>query len=397
MTRISLWRSSILAAAIAIAGGCGGGGGGGIPFISYPVNFAVAAGDFAHDGRTGVASVGAAISNQTNYVDVFLPGSNGQYANPVMHTIVPLYVSLTAVDLNHDGLPDLIAFNETTNSGSILMLFNDPAQPGTFNTQQTLTVGAPVGNVAFGDLNGDGLIDLAVANGSDISVFQQNTQAPGTFQGPQIVSSNSTGGVAIGDLNGDHLADIAISTPNGLTVLFQSGTTPGTYQAVPLGTISDAGARYIYIADVDGDGLNDLIVSGPADASGSVASVLVLLQDRQNPGHFLAPVSYATLGDAFNAVIVDLTGTGNGLPDLVVGASGGASVLLHDPAHPGSFLAAANYTQTDSTGLTVGDVNGDGLPDIIVPNFSGSTTVPFPGVLLQDAAHPGQFLPLSSL
>jgi hypothetical protein len=397
LTRNRSLRPALLLTAITITGGCGGGGGDGTPYISYPVNFAVAAGDFANNGGTEVASVGALIANKTNYIDVFLRGSNGQYLNPVMHTIVPGYTSLISVDLNHDGLPDLVAFNETTNSGLILMLFNDPAQPGTFKTMQTLTVSAPVGTVAVGDLNGDGLIDVAVANGSDVSLFMQSAQAPGTFQGPQIVSSTNTGGVAIGDLNGDHVADIAISTANGLTVLFQSSTTPGTYQAVPLGTFADAGARYIYIADVDGDGLNDLIVSGPADGSGAVSSLLVLLQDKQNPGHFLAPVSYATLGDAFNAVVIDLTGTGHGPPDLIVGASDGASVLLHAPAHPGSFLAAANYTQTDSSGLAVGDVNGDGLPDIIVPNFSGSTTLPFPGVLLQDAAHPGQFLALSSL
>jgi hypothetical protein len=47
-------------------------------------------------------------------------------------------------------------------------------------------------------------------------------------------------------------------------------------------------------------------VNGPLDASG-VSSTLVLLQDKQNPGHFLAPVSYPILGDAFNAVVVDLT------------------------------------------------------------------------------------------
>jgi len=70
-------------------------------------------------------------------------------------------------------------------------------------------------------------------------------------------------------------------------------------------------------------------------------------------------------------------------------------VLLRDPAHPGAFLVAVNNTQTDSSGLAVGDVNGDALLAIIVPNFGSSGTTP--GVLLQDPNHPGQFLPLSPL
>jgi len=344
-------------------------------------------------GSSDVAAVGFNIATGAQYVNVFLRGANAQYAAPVTYTITPKDDLIIAADLNGDGLPDLIGFDSLDSTGHIPILLNDPAHPGTFGTVQTLTAGGTVGVLAVGDLNGDGLNDIAVAAGSEIDVFMQNSQSPGTFSGPVVVSSASTGAVAIGDLNGDKVADIAMSTATGITVLFQSSTTPGSYQAVSLGTSTTAGATFIGIADLDGDGLNDLIVSGPTDGAGVTSSLLVLLQDRQNPGHFLAPASYPTLGDAFNVVVVDLGGTGTMPPDLVVGASDGVSVLLHDPQHPGAFLAAANYTQSDGAGVAVTDVNGDNLPDLIVPG----TNPPAVGVMLQDAAHPGRFLALGSL
>jgi hypothetical protein len=370
-----------------LLGACGGGGGDGGGWLDGPVNLGVAAGDLDHNGSDDVAVVGADLGRGVQYVNVYLRGPNGAYAAPINYTIAAKDDSIMAVDLNADGLPDLIGFNSTDSTGRIPILFNEPARPGTFDTTQTLSTGGTVNVLTVGDLNGDGLADIVVNAGGQIEVFLQNRQTPGTFSSPRVVSSAGTGAVAIGDLNADKVPDIAMATAAGLTVLSQSTTAPGSYQAVALGTIADAGTHFVYIDDVDGDGLGDLIVNGPLNAAGASSVLWVLLQDKQNPGHFLAPASYPTLGDAFNVVVVDLTGTGSGLPALVVGASSGVSVLLPNPAHAGTFLSASQYTQTGGSGLAVADVNGDGLPDLIVP---GPNLLP--KVMLQDSAHPGSFL-----
>jgi hypothetical protein len=85
-------------------------------------------------------------------------------------------------------------------------------------------------------------------------------------------------------------------------------------------------------------------VSGPPSPGGAVGSIEVLRQDKQNPGHFLSAVNYAVSGggDLFNVVIVDLTGSGTGPPDLIVGGADGVAVLLHDPTNPGHFQALSN-------------------------------------------------------
>ena len=82
--------------------------------------------------------------------------------------------------------------------------------------------------------------------------------------------------------------------------------------------------------------------------------------------------------------------------DIVIGGTDAVSILLQDPAHPGAFLPAANFTAEDANEVAVADVNGDHLPDIIISTgptqlvVNGVTTT-HPGVLLQSATSPGTF------
>jgi len=92
-------------------------------------------------------------------------------------------------------------------------------------------------SVSVGDLNGDGKADLAVANAGglgntgSVSVLFQNPGAPGTF----LPAVNRPGtsqplGVIIADLNGDSLLDIALAA-EGVRILFQIPGQPGTFQS----------------------------------------------------------------------------------------------------------------------------------------------------------------------
>lgn len=278
--------------------------------------------------------------------------------------------------------------------GYVTAIFQDPLSPGSFSRIAHFHVGTDPQVVAVGDLNDDGLPDLVTANNTSdsISILFQDPGVPGNFLGAtNIATGDYPQDVAISDLNGDGLLDLAVAD-NDLSLFFQDPGSIGTFLSrVSLGVSSNS----VDIGDLDGDLLPDLAVTR--------TNVKVLLQDPATPGTFLPAVSFAT-GDQPNAVAIgDLNA--DGLPDLAVNNSGPAdgsvpasvSVLLQDPATPGSFLPATNYINNMdlSSDLVIGDLNDDGRPDLAIAGFEGGDG--FVPLLFQDPAAPGAFLPTVNL
>lgn len=365
----------------------------------------VVSADFNADGFADVVALSSVHPRPApgpSNLKAYLSSAAGAFAAPTLTADGddPLY--LASADLNGDGFMDLVS--ASYDDGALSIFFNDKASPGTFNTPLILhSPGAS--QVAIADVNADGLPDLVSAD-FNVSLFVQTS--PGTFAAPIALYSGGANWVAVGDLNGDGAADIALTDAFGVKLLMHTGAATATTYAAPAtiftqtNNLNVAGANIIAIADVNGDGLNDLVITDPGPTGGTAPTVNVLLQDAANHGTFLAPVSYpiATQDLPQSIVVTDLQGTGK--LDIVIGGRQSVTVLLHDPATAGKFLPAGIYAAAYANEIAVADINGDGKPDIVVSSgvthaMQAGVATNNPGVLLQSATASGVFGPLQDL
>jgi VCBS repeat protein len=375
------------------------------PYPAAEVSFALVAGDFNNNGFSSIVQTSTVMNGlapEPGYLKAYLSAGAGAFAAPVLTSAGdnPLY--LASADLNGDHLPDIVS--ASAQDGTLSVFFNNAQSPGTFNTP--LVLSSPgASQLVIADMNGDGLPDLISAD-FNVSLFLQTS--PGTFANPISLYPGGANWVAVGDLNGDGTPDVALTDNTGVKVLLHTGAAAATTFAAPVtvyteaATAGFAGANLIAIADVNGDGLNDLIITDPGPADGSAPIVAVLLQNSASPGTFLPAVNYAIAASSFPQSIVVADVNADGHPDIIVGGSAAVSVLLQDAATPGTFLAASNYPVTNANEIAIADVNADGRLDIVVttgpalPKQNG--VIPNqPGVLLQSATTAGTFGALQAL
>jgi hypothetical protein len=265
--------------------------------------------------------------------------------------------SLVIMDLNLDRKPDLVACDPYRNTVAVFIGNGD----GTFQTETTYdSGGSEAMSVAVADLNGDGKLDIIVANKcgtyycsptSSLGVLLGN--GDGTFQ--PAVSYDSGGQnaayVTVADVNGDGKGDLVVANDGKIGVLLGNGD--GTFRSA---VSYDSGGQYtasVAVADLNGDGKADLVV-------GNEGNVSVLLGNGD--GTFQPPVSY--LGANAKAIaIADLNRDGK--PDLLVADfEGFVDVLLGNGN--GTFQSAVHYNAGAPDSIAVADVNGDGKLDVAV-------------------------------
>lgn len=304
---------------------------------------------------------------------------------------------------NHYQRPPCSAFGLVLIASTIVPLIacNGANAPGQISSGQSFNLYTSVVAV---DLNGDGALDIATCyshvsgsppHSGTVAVFLQDPAHPGKFQARTSYTVGSDPfQIVVADLNGDGHPDLItantqLGTPgagsNTISVLLQDPNNPGHFLPATNYASSNV-VNAVAVADLNGDGLPDLAI---ADSSG----ISFLLQSSSQPGTFVSGNGISIPGgDAFVA-ISDVNG--DGVPDLIAATDTNVEVFLANAAAHGTFAAPDIYTVGQQPiFVAVADLNGDGKPDLAVNDIgpNGGTTTGL-HVLLQDTSNPGKFLP----
>lgn len=270
-------------------------------------------------------------------------------------------IALATGDFNGDGRMDIAVANFGGGDVSVLLGNGD----GAFQAAVNYAVGQNPAAIVAADFNGDGKTDLAVANSGDNTFSILIGSGNGAFGAAVAYPAGSTPcSIAPGDFNGDGIIDLAVANCGGSNISIFSGTSAGTFQSAVNYAAGDV-PSFIAVGDFNSDGITDLAIADAADGAVSVLS-------GSANGTFGSAVTYSTGNYPLSLVIADFNGDGK--PDIAAAGADNAAILLNNGA--GSFAAAVSYTAGEQPYAAIaGDFNGDGNIDLLFADSASNAVI----------------------
>lgn len=238
-------------------------------------------------------------------------------------------------------------------------------------------------NVSSGDLDGDGKAELVVTNygsgsGTSISVFR-NTSSSGNISlaaKVDFVTPAAPMGIRLTDIDGDGKLDMVVSINSEGISVFRNTSSVGAlsfasrFDISSVHSCSGGAIGSIFASDVDGDGKTDIVMPcGP---------LLSVVRNTSTVGSisFASAVTINTSDNNYDVAVGDLDGDGK--PDMAV-ALYGLNLLstYRNTSTPGnlSFAAKVDFgTGVNPGKISLSDFDGDGKTDVAVTNFGATTT-----------------------
>ncbi|OUJ70032.1 FG-GAP-like repeat-containing protein [Hymenobacter crusticola] len=344
----------------------------------------VAIGDVDGDGDLDLLTANNLYNSaSTSTVSVRLNNGSGIYTGMQEVRVGTGPYSVKLADVDGDGDLDLVTANASSGqSNTISVRLNNGS--GLFSGTQNMSVGNLPHDIALGDVDGDGDVDLLVANyvtfgpnyetNSTVSVRLNNGSGIFSTTGQDVVVGPRPLHLALGDVDKDGDLDFVTANSSGTTASVRLNNGTGTFSGTQEVTVGFS-PQDIVLGDVDRDGDLDLLTANyydytnPAD-NFTNSTVGVRLNDGNGIFSGTQQVwvgqgaSSIVLGDANGDGDLDLFATNNLTRNIGVRLNNGT----------GTFSGLQQVAVgINPAGITLGDVDGNGTLDILVANNSSNT------------------------
>jgi hypothetical protein len=357
--------------------------------------------DLDSDGRPDVAVV----NHNSNTISIFRNTSTSgsiSFDTRIDFLTASRPTEIAFGDLDGDGDQDLAVSCRESDAVSV---FQNTSSPGTVSMEAKIDIATDASphDVVIGDFDGDGRPDLATANwdGSSASVIRSKV----TSSGPLSTSSFETHvdfpagsfplNISFGDLDNDNKPEILVANngqggPSNALSVFHNSSSPGAISFdAPVEVTTANGPSRIAIGDIDDDGKPDLCA---ASTNGVAISIL----RNQSTSGLINSGSFATSFTvpfkwSFGLALADVNGDSK--VDVASNDYFGDEVsIFRNLSQAGSFSFSASAdivaTASLSAAVALGDLDGDGKPEIISSNYGSASISIFRNIIPPGTSEP---------
>ncbi len=324
--------------------------------FGYALQMAV--GDVTGDGRPDIV-----VTNiSENKLNVLVNIGNGSFATRVSYTAPQGPWAIVLADMNEDGKRDVVLGTQT-NGAEVSIMLNQGG--GVLGTATRYPVDAP-GDLRFltaADVNGDGHIDIGVAQTADNRAKLLLGTGTGVLGSAIQFEKDEAMGVAFNDLDGDGRLDMVLLDTRSTSAHLNDGT-PGFFETRATVVITNQlGAHLI---DLNGDGHLDLLGIGDSQTMGLIATRLATTNGTFAPMTSFLP---DVVPSAFAFADVD----NNARPDLVL--FGSLNIQTFITNGDGTLSGAVPFVPPRfGDRIVITDIDGDGLRDAIIGGMGAYPT-----------------------